>query len=84
MGNKWRGAGGDLGNSVIALSDAHWIYNHHVRDAAMRDTLHQVPYLLGLALQSGLHMRNTHKHAAALHEHLEYMRGEMRHLLNEQ
>ncbi|VDH01035.1 Uncharacterised protein [Helicobacter pametensis] len=50
----------------------------------MRDTLHQVPYLLGLALQSGLHMRNTHKHAAALHEHLEYMRGEMRHLLNEQ
>ncbi|WP_156496322.1 hypothetical protein [Eikenella sp. NML03-A-027] len=84
MGNKWRGAGGDLGNSVIALSDAHWIYNRHVRDAAMRDTLHQVPHLLGLALQSGLHMRNTHEHAAALHEHLEYMRGEMRHLLNEQ
>jgi len=78
-----RGVSGDLGNSVIALSDAHWIYDRRVRDAAMRDTLNQTPHLLGLALQSGLHMRYMHEHAAALHEHLEYMRGEMRHLLHE-
>ena len=74
---------GAQGNSMRTLADAHWIYDRRVRDAAMRDTLHQAPHLLGLALQSGLHMRNTHEHAAALHEHLEYMRGEMRHLLHE-
>ena len=76
-------AEGEQGNSMQTLADAHWIYDRRVRDAAMRDTLCQAPHLLGLALQSGLHMRKTHEYATALHEHLEYMRGEMRHLLHE-
>ena len=78
-----RGVGGDWGNSMHDLANDHWLYDRRLRDTAMRESLQQAPQLLGLALQSGLHMRNIHEHVARLHTHLEDTRGEMRHLLRE-
>ena len=78
-----RGVGGDWGNSMHDLANDHWLYDRRLRDTAMRESLQQAPQLLGLALQSGLHMRNIHEHVARLHTHLEDTRGEMRHLLHE-